>query len=210
MYWKKHQPWKIIHIAVTLKKHLAEKRGVAVGTLLKPAPLVVRFSSELEKAFSLGPVLDLACGKGHNGLYLASIGAAAVLTDRDRGRLAIARDLANKAGVTADFLRMDLEEAGVALPKSTYGIILVFRYLHRPLMQMIKDALVPGGLVVYETFTEEQRKYGKPHNPDYLLRPGELKSWFRNWDLLHHFEGHKEHPQRAIAQIICRKRISVI
>jgi hypothetical protein len=51
----------------------------------------------------------------------------------------------------------------------------------------------------------DQAQFGKPRNPDFLLKPGELMNWFKDWHVLHHFEGIQENPKRAIAQIVCRK-----
>jgi tellurite methyltransferase len=85
------------------------------------------------------------------------------------------------------------------------GAILVFRYLHRPLVPFIKKALVKGGVLIYETFTVDQRRFGKPHNPRFLLKPGELLDWFEDWKVIHYSEGIVGQPQRAIAQIVCTK-----
>ena len=113
---------------------------------------------------------------------------------------------AREAGVEADFDGLDIEREGqTVLQARTYSMVLVFRYLHRPLIPAIKQAIKPGGLMVYETYTVGQRKFGKPRSADFLLEPGELKSWFGDWDILHAYEGEMCHPRRAIAQIICRK-----
>ncbi len=58
---------------------------------------------------------------------------------------------------------------------------------------------------MYETFTVEQPRFGKPRNPDFLLNPGELLQLFKDWELIHSFEGIKENPRRAVAQLLCRK-----
>ena len=101
---------------------------------------------------------------------------------------------------------VDLEQEGVnPLPDDRYGGVLVFHYLHRPLIPCIKKALKPGGILIYETFTIAQQQFGKPHNPAFLLRPSELYEWFNTWKVLHYFEGIKERPPRAVAQIVCRK-----
>ena len=106
----------------------------------------------------------------------------------------------------AEFARVDLEQDGVnPLPPDTYGAILVFRYLHRPLIPYIKKGLKHGGLIFCETFTIEQPPFGKPRNPDFLLKPGELHGWFQDWEIIHSFEGILENPKRAVAQIVCRK-----
>jgi len=55
-----------------------------------------------------------------------------------------------------------------------YGTVLVFNYLHRPLMPAIVAAVEPGGVLIYETFTTGQAARGRPTSPAHLLRDGEL------------------------------------
>jgi hypothetical protein len=83
---------------------------------------------------------------------------------------------------------------------------LVFRYLHRPLIPAIARVLAPGGLLIYETFTTEQRSLGTgPRNPDYLLEPGELPDLFSELELLDHWEGLSGEIENAqVARIIAR------
>lgn len=153
-----------------------------------------------------GPVLDLACGDGHNGIFLAAKGLSAVLADASDRALQRAGELAEGAGVKVTLWQVDLEKGDTdPLGKDVFGAILVFRYLHRPLIPSIKRALKGGGILVYETYTIDQPGFGKPHNPDFLLNPGELRSWFKDWDILFSFEGIRENPERAVAQMVCRK-----
>jgi hypothetical protein len=55
-----------------------------------------------------------------------------------------------------------------------YAAVLVTNYLHRPLFPALLDALAPAGLLIYETFAAGNERYGRPSNPDFLLKPGEL------------------------------------
>ncbi|UCD72430.1 MAG: class I SAM-dependent methyltransferase [Syntrophobacterales bacterium] len=153
-----------------------------------------------------GPILDLACGDGHNGIILAQNHLSVICCDKSREALDRARRLAAEHGVTIELWQVDLEREGInPLPEDFYGGILVFRYLHRPLIPSVKKALRTGGILIYETFTVEQPRFGKPHNPDFLLKPGELRAWFADWPIIHSFEGIKENPKRALSQIVCRK-----
>ena len=153
-----------------------------------------------------GPVLDLACGDCSNGIFLAQKGLQVTCCDRSRRSLDQAIRLAGASGTSIQAKQVDLEQEGVnPLPVDTYGAILVFLYLHRPLVPCIRKALSAGGLLIYETFTVEQRKFGKPRNPDFLLNPGELPQLFKDWEAIHFFEGIKENPTRAVAQLVCRK-----
>ena len=113
------------------------------------------------------------------------------------------------SGSTAGLWRGDLESGSEdPLAGERFGAVLVFRYLHRPLMPAIARAVLPGGLVVYETFTVDQPRFGRPTNPDYLLQHGELPCHFDGWQLLHTFEGEVRNPNtghnQAIAQLVAR------
>jgi tellurite methyltransferase len=174
---------------------------------LKPAQLLVEHLDLFTEGTLPGPVLDMACGDGHNGIFLAREKHLPVICcDRSRDALDRTRRLAAEYGVTITVWQVDLEREGTyPLPQESYGGILVFRYLHRPLIPSMRKALRKGGILIYETFTVEQPKFGKPHNPDFLLKPRELHQWFEDWNIIHAFEGIKDGPKRAVAQIVCRK-----
>lgn len=152
------------------------------------------------------PVLDLACGDGHNGLFLASRGFSVILADRSEEALNQSGESAAFHGITVKLRQIDLEkENSNPFENDVFSAVLVFRYLHRPLIPFIRKSLRKGGLLVYETFTTEQAKFGRPKNQEHLLKPGELYSWFQDWEIIHSFEGIKENPRKAVAQLVCRK-----
>ncbi len=152
------------------------------------------------------PLIDLACGDGHNGLFLASKGFSLILADLSEEALKQAGDTAASLDITVTLRHVDLEqEDNNPFENDIFSAVLVFRYLHRPLIPFIRKSLRKGGLLVYETFTTEQTQFGRPKNPEHLLKPGELLSWFQDWEIIHSFEGVKETPKKAVAQIICRK-----
>jgi tellurite methyltransferase len=152
-----------------------------------------------------GPVLDLACGRGRNGLFLAERGLRVIFCDRSESSLGEVKQRASKLGLSVETWQLDLETGTKGLPENRFGAILVFRYLHRPLIPEIKASLKTDGLLIYETFTVSQPQFGRPRNPAFLLRPGELLDWFSSWHLLYYFEGIRQDPSRAVAGIICRK-----
>jgi SAM-dependent methyltransferase len=171
-----------------------------------PALLLLDYEQLFTREDLPGPILDLACGDGRNGIFLASRSLPVILADRSESALEDARGLARQAGVEVEIWPVDLEGMeGDPLQGRSFGAILVFRYLHRPLLPTIRRALSPGGLLVYETFTSEQQRFGKPRNPEFLLRPGELLKWFGDWERVHYFEGIQTDPPRAVAQLIARK-----
>lgn len=110
--------------------------------------------------------LDVACGSGRHLRLLRERGHRATGIDRD------VSGLAGLVGV--EIVEADLEAGPWPLPGRRFGAVVVSNYLHRPLFPALRAALEPGGLLVYETFAVGNEKYGRPRNPDFLLRAGEL------------------------------------
>ena len=171
-----------------------------------PDELLIQYAYLFSDDLKDYPILDLACGDGHNGIFLASKGFSVVLADRSEEALAQAALNAQAAGASVQFWQVNLEQEGVnPLEGRTFSAVLVFRYLHRPLIPCIARSLKQGGILMYETFTREQARFGKPKNPDHLLKAGELLSWFHDWDVIYTFEGIMGTPLKAIARLVCRK-----
>lgn len=185
---------------------------------MEASSLLSQYMQKIALACDTAPALDLACGTGRNGLCLLASDIPVVFADRDSQNLEqIKRHLTaqpcKRQREMSRFWQVDLEIPGThPLAGETFGVIMVFRYLHRPLLEGIKKAVIPGGLVIYETFTVEQARIGRPRNPDFLLRPGELRDSFCQWDILHSFEGIEHDPAsgqpRAIAQLVAEKPAS--
>lgn len=152
------------------------------------------------------PVLDLACGSGRNGLALTEQGISVLFADRSARALKVLEQRLLEAGLPGRIWQVDLEQPGAdPFSGQCFSAIVVVNYLHRPLFPVLMNAVMPGGLVVYETFTVAQARYGRPHNPDFLLRPGELDSIFQAWEVIYRFEGILQNPERGVAQIVVRK-----
>jgi len=152
------------------------------------------------------PVLDLACGTGRNGLLLAEQGLSVVFADKSDTALSVVERRLVEAGLQGRIWQVDLERPGVnPFSGQTFSAVVGFCYLHRPLFPSLLAAVTPGGLVVYETFTVEQRRFGRPHNPDFLLLPGELQTTFQAWQIIHYFEGLQNNPERGVSGIVARK-----
>jgi len=133
---------------------------------LAPSPWVARFAALVPAG---GAVLDVAAGGGrHTRLFLGR-GHPVVAVDRDTKGLA---ELEPSLGL--EIVTADLEAASWPLPGRKFAGVVVTNYLHRPLFPALLAAVVPGGAFVYETFAAGNERFGKPSNPDFLLRPGEL------------------------------------
>lgn len=177
------------------------------------SPLISQYLKQLKSLSSnkQASVLDLACGSGRNGLYLIDNDIPVTFADVSTTAIAQVKQLASMANnpQNANFWSVDFEQAEASpLTGKSFAAILVFRYLHRPLFEQIKHAILPEGFIIYETFTTEQTQFGRPHNPNFLLNPGELLDIFSDWTILHSFEGIIElasGSKQAIAQIVAQK-----
>jgi SAM-dependent methyltransferase len=148
-----------------------------------------------------GRVLDLACGGGRHALYLAALGHQVVAVDRE---LALAAVVRNTPGIA--WQQADLEEGVWPFPGETFRGVVVTNYLHRPLFDLLIAALEEDGVLIYETFSLGQAKYGRPRNPAHLLLPGELLEMARGKLRVLAFEDVEEPEQRRCVQRLCGVR----
>jgi SAM-dependent methyltransferase len=165
-----------------------------------PSPWVLRWSELIAPG---GTVLDLACGAGRHARMLAARGHAVLAVDRDREALAALAALPD-----IETLAADLEDGSPwPIGARRFAGVVVVNYLHRPLMPLLAAALEDGGVLVYETFAAGTERFGKPSNPHFLLRPGELLDAFRPALSVVAFEqGRVERPKQAIVQRLCARR----
>jgi hypothetical protein len=114
-----------------------------------------------------GEALDVAAGAGRHSRLLLSQGMSVTALDLDPDQQPDAPGLTK--------IRADLE-SGQPWPLGSrrFDLVIVTNYLHRPILPDIVAAVGPAGLLLYETFGMGNERFGKPSNPDFLLRPGEL------------------------------------
>ena len=166
----------------------------------KPSPWVERF---LPLIAAGGPVLDLACGNGRHSLLLAERGYRVEAVDRDA--VALAGIAAREPRVTVR--TADLEGGPWPYHGSAFDGIVVTNYLYRPLLPMLLNALEVNGVLIYETFMVGNERFGKPSNPAFLLRQGELLDVVRRRLTVVAFEqGEVELPRPAVVQRLCATR----
>ena len=145
----------------------------------------------------------MAMGNGRNAIYLARMGFKVEGVDLSSEAVNNAIGAARKVGVTIKARVTDLE-GSYYIEKDAYDVIICFNYLQRSLIPQIKDGLRRGGIVVYETFIVDQAQFGKPKNPDYLLKHNELLNMFHDFRCLRYREGIIKSHQ-AIASLIAEK-----
>ena len=151
-----------------------------------------------------GEVLDLACGSGRHARHLVGLGHTVIALDHDPEML----EKAAGAGITTSLV--DLEAPGLAWPFAAgrFAGIVVTNYLHRPLFESMIASLAPDGVLLYETFAEGNEQFGKPSNPAFLLKEGELLAMAleRGLRVVAYEDGRVEQPKAALVQRICAVR----
>lgn len=159
--------------------------------IANPSPWVVQHAKRLPKG---AKVLDLACGTGRHLCYLSALGHWVTGIDHD----------VSKCPCVGEALHQVNLEDGSPLPEmGPFDAVIVTNYLHRPLSGQIMDWLKPGGLLIYETFGLGNEQFGRPSNPDFLLKPGELLEMFKPLRIIAFEEGILD--QKVVSRLVAQK-----
>jgi SAM-dependent methyltransferase len=150
-----------------------------------------------------GRALDLACGPGRHALYLARLGWRVTAVDCSPVAIGLLR--AQKAGLSIDEHLADLERGEFAIAPNTYRLICDFHYLQRDLFPRIREGIHPGGVFAGAIHLFDETCPATPHNPDFLLHPGELRSLFDGWKVIFYSEAGDPGRTRRTARIIARR-----
>lgn len=178
-----------------LQQQLAVKGELETGAvsaqLWQPTPLWQRFVEDIAptNGIQMGKGMDIACGAGRDMVYLAQQGWQMTGIDRSEDSLRRAELLSRQLGVTVRTLQRDLEtsvDPFTDFADSSFALVTVGRYLYRPLFPVIRRLLQPGGVILYQTFMQgcENTAIGRPRNPNFLLKPGELAAEFSGAEMI--------------------------
>ena len=168
---------------------------------MSPSPFIIEWIARVARGRATAArALDVAMGRGRHSLLLARAGfltfGVDIELDAVRGAMAAAR----AGGAAIHGWCADLTQH--PLPDSRFDLVIVTRYLQRDLFPSLRGACVPGGVVLYETFTTAQRALGTgPKSPDHLLEPGELHQRFDGFEELFYEE---VSTPEAVARIAAR------
>ena len=167
--------------------------------LQSPSEWVRRFAPLIARG---GRVVDVACGSGRHLRHLRGLGFAVVGIDRDVDALGTAPGL---EGI--ELVARDIESGPWPFAPGTFDGVVVTNYLWRPLLPELIAALRAGGVLIYETFALGNERFGRPANPDFLLRRNELLEWAMPLLQVVAFEqGVVSRPMPAVVQRICAVR----
>ena len=163
---------------------------------LAPSPWVLRFAALIAPG---GTILDVAAGHGRHTRALRSLGFGVLAADIDVSALA---DLKTDSGVLIQ--SVDLETGTWPFAARTFDAIIVTNYLHRPHFGHYISALNDEGVLIIETFGQGNELLGRPRNPDFLLRPGELLDAFSpTLHIVAYEHGAEQEPRPAVRQRLC-------
>jgi len=165
-----------------------------------PSPLVVRFAGNLAP----GRALDLACGPGRNSLFLAEKGWQVTAVDGSPLAIATLEKRAGDRRLRVDTQVADLERGKLAIPAGAFDLIMDCYYLQRDLLPQIKAGVRPRGLAIVIVHLANA---DQPHGTPTRARPGELRSFFSDWKILHDYEGEPGESchKHSVAEVVAKK-----
>ena len=171
---------------------------------LEPDPFLVSAYDEFLFGTSPGLALDVSGGVGRHSIWLAQRGWRVKLLDISEVGVKQAEENAKRTG-TASSIATEIRDLNTMhdLGREQYDLVLVFFYLQRELFPALLDAIKPGGILIYKTYTTEQKNFaGGPSHPMFLLQPNELLHAFPSLRVLHY---HETIQERGVAELVARK-----
>ena len=158
---------------------------------LEASPWVRRWSHLVPRG---ARVLDVACGSGRHVRWFAERGCAVTGVDRDAAALELLQRIAH--------IRVaDLEQGAWPFADARFDAVICTNYLWRPLLPSLIAAVGLNGVLIYETFAAGNETVGKPSNPDFLLRPGELLEAVGELRVVAFEDGFVDAPDRFVQRI---------
>lgn len=170
----------------------------------EPRQLLTSFADILPAE---GRALDAASGVGNNALYLAQKGLKVFALDISEIALHLAKQRMGAIDIPLEAAVVDLSNPW--LPEEYFVVIINFHFLERATFPIYRKALIPGGLLFFDTFTQLKGS----DSPEYYLRPGELLDHYRDYEIIHYSEDQlppsESHPKRGITKLVARKPVAM-
>jgi len=146
----------------------------------------------------------MGMGEGRNAVFLARKSYKVTGIDISSVAVKKARKLAKEFGVRINTVVASMEKYKIA--KGSYDAVICFYYVDRDLHEKMLSWLRPGGILIYESHTENQLTVRGSENYDrrYLLNKSELLTMFPTMHVLKYEE--PLHFEEYTASIILKKK----
>lgn len=150
-----------------------------------------------------GSVLDMGMGEGRNAVFLAQKGYKVTGVDISSVAVKKAYLLAQEFGVKIKGVVASLSE--YKIPPNSFDAIICFYYVDRSLVEKIRSWLKPGGILIYEAYTNREKTHRKRDSLEEgtYLKEQELLKLFSGMRVLKYEE--PLHEKEFRSSIILRK-----
>jgi len=161
-----------------------------------------RIVREFYRQAKVGRALDLACGNGRNACFLAAHGFEVDAVDISEEGLR--RFVCRSSAIN----RICQDLGSYRIHPRRYQLIINTRFLMRHLFPALEEGLLPGGVLIFETYLQEaQQATGRKFGRNHLLRDNELRHAFPALQTIIYDERpshHKDAPARKASLIAVR------
>ncbi len=172
---------------------------------IKPSSWIVNQVKNINSKKGIFNMVDLASGYGRHSIYFAKNGFDVIAVDNDKFKLDFYPKISNLKTIC-----FDLEDNNNWPFNNQFDLVLVVNYLNRKKFKEILNLVKVNGFLIYDTFSVGNEKFGKPSNPDFLLKKNELRSLIAsNFTIEFFFEGKVFFPKIAIKQRCVAKRVAL-
>lgn len=152
------------------------------------------------------PIADIAGGTGRHAIPISRAGRQVVLIDIALPAVMAARNVEPALHVIV------ANVSSLPLRPRQFGVVVVANFLDREVFTDLIELLVPGGYLVYETYTLPHLDLVRrgvargPSTEKYLLLPGELPHLAGELDVQEYWEGEVEDEagRRYCARLLAR------
>jgi len=155
--------------------------------------------------------LEIACGLAANSFAIAQQGIH--MEAQDISPVAVERVNQQAKALNLPVTANASDVVSNPPAPAHYDVVVVGRFLDRSLIPALVDALKPGGLMFYQTFTQTRVNEGGPKKDEWRLADNELLRLFAELQVLVYREeacvGDTQRGFRNEALFVGRKRLEV-
>jgi SAM-dependent methyltransferase len=183
------------------ERHRGATPGDAEPSVIEMLPLLPQ-----------GMALDIAAGSGRNSIALAREGMRVVAADFSWPGMSALSEITRRHKLSISPVIADLEETFPFSPNS-FDVIMNVSYLDRDLVPLLKAALRPSGVLLFDTYLVDEGDtagHGHLRSTRFTLKHYELRAMLSDLELMRYREGLVVYPngKRAWRATALARRVS--